>query len=177
MNDLDRFVEIRVGSVLFTDLVGFTEYNDAVGDTAAYDVLEQQTAIVAQIVGDDTNARVVKEIGDGMMIWFDSAALGLKCSVALLEAVNSARASGSFPLAVRMGLHHGEAVVRGDDLVGQMVNIAARVSDLAGPGELLVSETVAEACDNVEAGKRLRAIGPATVKGVQDPIWLHRFEG
>ena len=109
------------------------------------------------------------------MLWFGSAADGLESAVALMAAVGSARAAGTFPLAVRMGIHHGEAVSRGNDLVGQTVNIASRVSALAGPGELLVSESVVTACETSALPVRLRPIGPTVMKGVGDPIWLHRL--
>ncbi len=165
--------ETRVGAVLFTDLVGFTEFTDAVGDAAALEVLETQMRIVSSVLRDLADARVVKELGDGLMLWFGSAPDGLACATHLLAAIDAARNKGSFPLAVRMGLHYGEAIVRGGDLVGQTVNIAARVADLAGPGELLVSDSALEAADRIPSDLSLKPIGPATVKGVRDPIWLH----
>ena len=76
---------------------------------------------------------------------------------------------------MRMGLHHGECIPRGDDLVGQTVNIAARVSDIAGPGELLVSEDVLAAATDASGDFDLAFVGPVTVKGVADPIWLRRL--
>ena len=94
---------------------------------------------------------------------------------ALLAAVNGARLAGRFPLAMRMGLHHGETVRRGDDLIGQTVNIAARVSDLAGPSELLVSDSVVLACGAGDTARNLQPVGPVMVKGVHDPVWLHRL--
>lgn len=73
-----------------------------------------------------------------------------------LAAFERARRVDGFALAVRMGLHRGEAIGRGDDFVGQTVNVASRVAALAGPGEAT------------------EAIGPATIRGVSEPIWLHR---
>ncbi len=163
-----------VGALLFTDLVGFTEYNDIVGDAEALSVLETQTALANRVVCDTPGARIVKELGDGLMIWFGSATDGFAGATQLLRLVEGARRRDEFPLAVRMGLHHGEALTRGDDLVGQTVNIAARVSALAGPGELLVSEAVIAMCDEVDEHARLQPVGPVNVKGVQEPIWLHR---
>lgn len=165
---------VCVGAALFTDLVGFTEYTDSVGDQAAVGVLDRQTTIARTVVEEHAGARIVKELGDGLMIWFSSADDGLAGAVSFLAAVEHARAEGSFPLAIRMGLHHGEAIIRGDDLVGQTINIAARVSALAGPGELLVSDNVVAACGRVAGGLGLRPVGPVTVKGVQEPVWLQR---
>ncbi len=166
-------IDLRVGSVLFTDLVGFTEFNDAAGDVEALEVLEHQANMVEAVLDNCDAGRVVKELGDGLMIWFGSAIDGLESAVAILNAVESSRAVGDFPLAMRMGIHHGEAIARGDDLVGQTINIASRVSDLAGPGELLVSETVVSACVELDPDLSLRPIGPAVVKGVQEPVWLY----
>ena len=163
-----------VGAILFTDLVGFTEYNDAVGDARAYELLDLQANLAGEVVSSFTGARVVKELGDGLMIWFDSAEAGLSGAVGLLRSVERARREGDLPLGVRMGMHHGEALARGDDLVGQTINIGARVADLAGPGELLISDEVVSACDGVDHGTRLQPVGPVFVKGVHDAIWLHR---
>lgn len=160
------------GSILFTDLVGFTEYTDAVGDVAAVRVLDAQRRLVDQHLHDHADSRVVKELGDGLMIWFGSAATGLERTIAILHALEASRQTGTFPLAIRMGLHHGESIARGDDLVGRTVNVAARISAIAGPGELLVSDEVVIAAD---ARIPLRPIGPVVVKGVRAPIWLHRF--
>ena len=146
-----------VGSIVFTDLVGFTEFNGAVGDAAALALLDAQTHLVDEVIGACSDARLVKEIGDGLMLWFGSPADAVRCSLALLAAVDRARHDDTFPLAVRMGGHHGQAMVRGDDLVGQTVNIAARISDLAGPGELLVSDELIEACP--ELGAAAQAAG------------------
>jgi len=164
-----------VGAALFTDLVGFTAYTDSVGDEAAVGVLDRQSEIVGSVL-DDGQGRVVKELGDGLMIWFETADSGLASAVQLMEAIDDARRAGSFPLAVRMGLHHGEAIARGDDLVGQTINIAARVSALPGPGELLVSDEVTNACGATSGGFAMSPIGPVSVKGVSEPVWLQRVD-
>jgi class 3 adenylate cyclase len=65
-------------------------------------------------------------------------------------------------------------VARGDDFIGRTVNIAARVSDLAAPGELLVSEAFVDAVTG-ETSASFDPIGPARIKGVSDPIWLYRL--
>jgi class 3 adenylate cyclase len=161
-----------VGSVLFTDLVGFTDYNDSRGDAAALDVLEQQRSLADRVLRASPGSRVVKELGDGLMIWFGRADDAIILACELMASIDAARAADRFPLAVRMGLHHGEALARGDDLVGSTVNIAARVCALAGPGELLVSDEALGAGGSGPGA--LRPIGPAHVKGVSHPVWLHR---
>jgi class 3 adenylate cyclase len=163
-----------VGAVLFTDLVGFTEYTGVVGDESALTALDAQTDIVGAAIEGCDEARIVKELGDGVMVWFVSADDALRCATALLADVESARARGEFPLPMRLGLHFGAALQRGDDLVGQTVNIAARVCELAGPGELLVSEHLVDAVNGACLPPGVRPIGPARVKGIDEPIWVHR---
>jgi adenylate cyclase len=164
----------RVGGALFTDIVGFTEFTDSRGDLAALELLERQTA-VAEVVLAGTGGRIVKELGDGLFIWFDEISVSLGASIDLMRSIEADRRAGTFPLSIRLGLHCGDAMLRGDDVIGHTVNIAARIVDLASPGELLVSEHALRSA----ASDRLPfvAVGPTRVKGIADPIWLHRFEG
>jgi len=174
MNAPDVAVETRLGSILFTDLVGFTEYTDAVGDAAALRVLDEQASIVRSSLADSSDARVIKELGDGLMLWFGSPIEALDVAIRVQHALTDARDAGRFPVSMRMGLHHGEAVARGDDFIGRTVNIASRVSDLAGPGELLVSEAFVGAVDG-RTSATFEEIGPVHMKGVSDPVWLYRL--
>lgn len=167
-------VETRHGTVVFTDLVGFTEYNDVAGDAAALSVLDEQTRIVAALLEEPGQARVVKELGDGLMLWFESPVGALEVAVGFQQAVSTARDAGRFPIAVRIGMHHGEAVVRGSDFIGRTINVASRVADVAGPGEVLASEQfVAEVTSTTP--RTFAPIGPVRIKGVHDPIWLYRL--
>lgn len=163
----------RSGAILFTDLVGFTAYTDLHGDRAAVDVLDRQSSLVAVAI--DGAGRIVKELGDGLMLWFDEPDAGLSSTQTILESVAEARDAENFPLAVRMGMHVGDVIERGDDVVGHAVNIAARVAELAGPGELLVTDHVVRSLGDAGAAATFRPVGPTRVKGVAAPIWLHRL--
>jgi adenylate cyclase len=162
---------VRCGAVLFTDLVGFTAYTDAHGDRAAVQVLDRQMEIVESRL--DGRGRVVKELGDGLLVWFDAVEDGFVATRELLVSFGDVRDVAAFPLAVRMGMHAGEVIERGDDVAGQTVNVAARVAELAGPGELLVTDPVVRALP--EAPAWFRPVGPVRVKGVSEPVWLHRL--
>ena len=77
---------------------------------------------------------------------------------------------------VRIGMHHGKALARGDDLVGHDVNVAARIVDLAGPGEVLLSEpTKADIGDDLP-GVSFDELGPVVMKGIPTPVRLWRAE-
>ena len=160
-----------VGTIVFTDLVGFTSYTDSEGDDAALAVLDQQLDHARDSLEPFDGARVVKELGDGLMLWFASAADAVAAVVDLRVRFDRARADG-FPLALRIGLHTGEALPRGDDVVGGAVNIASRIADAAGPGEILGSDNTLSAAVADGATVSPRPIGAVYVKGVAEPLWL-----
>jgi class 3 adenylate cyclase len=110
----------------------------------------------------------VKSTGDGMLATFTSPARAIHCALAIREA---SRALG---IEIRAGIHTGEVEIRGDDVGGIAVHIAARVADIAGPNEVLVSRTVAD----VIAGSAVRLIerGEHELKGIADRWQLHAAE-
>jgi len=73
-----------------------------------------------------------------------------------------------------MGMHWGQPARRGDDLVGHAVNLAARIVDVAGPGELLVSADVRRAVATSLPGLELEELGPVVMRGIPDPVGLYR---
>src|SRR5262249_1116351 len=128
------------GVIVFTDIVGFTELTDTHGDDVAIELLEKQEALVRAAL--PPNSRVVKELGDGLLLWFDDACAALRTCLALQETFEDETAE-PLPLWVRMGLHWGSPRRRGDDIIGRDVNLASRIADLAAPGEVLLSEATA----------------------------------
>jgi adenylate cyclase len=92
-----------------------------------------------------------------------------------LVARFSEESSLDWPLWVRTGLHYGCPRRRGDDLIGHDVNLAARIADLAAPGEVLASaDAVAEVPDAPDV--RFTELGPVFVKGIPDAVRLFRAE-
>ncbi len=164
-----------VGAVVFTDIVGFTAFTAEQGDEQALAVLETQDRIVREHL--PQGSRLVKQLGDGLMLWFPSANDALDTCAGLQRRFRQQGAGGLPSLWVRIGVHWGEQTRWQDDLVGHAVNVAARIVDLAGPQEILVSEAVVEAQDGTVDGIAFDAVGPAVVKGVPDPIWLYRVAG
>jgi adenylate cyclase len=162
------------GAVVFTDIVGFTAFTAEQGDEQAVAVLSAQDRIVQEHLPE--GARLVKQLGDGLMLWFPTAAGAVVTCVALQRAFRHQGAGGMPSLWVRMGLHWGEQTAWEDDLVGHVVNVAARIVDLAAPQEILVSEAVLQAQGGPDDGIRFDPVGPALMKGVPDPVWLYRVD-
>ncbi|MDZ4828278.1 MAG: adenylate/guanylate cyclase domain-containing protein [Actinomycetota bacterium] len=158
------------GAIVFTDIVGFTELTDAHGDDVALALLERQEALVRDAL--PASGRVVKELGDGLLLWFEDPRHGLETCLGLQRSFE-AEPDEPMPLWVRMGLHWGCPRRRGDDIIGRDVNLAARIVDLAGPGEVLCSEAACQAIGPMP-GVEFEALGPVIVRGFAEPVALFR---
>jgi adenylate cyclase len=141
-------------AVLFTDLVGFSSWALKAGDRAAVRLLREVTgAIEPPIVA--RKGEVVKRLGDGLMAVFWDAPNAIEAAFAAAERTASIEVEGHRP-RLRTGIHLGRPRKVGGDYFGVDVNIAARLTEAAGPGELLVSARTLEELggDTVRARKR-----------------------
>ena len=139
-------------AILFTDLVGFSEWVLDAGDEEAVALLREVGEAVERPVR-ARGGRVVKRLGDGLMAVFDDPGSALDATLEASEAVRALKANGYEP-ELRAGIHYGKPRKLGSDYFGIDVNVAARVADAAGPSEVLVSETV---CEHLgDAGVSLR---------------------
>ena len=130
-----RETDRMLATVMFTDIVNSTAAAAKLGDEAWRALLDRHDDVVRSSL-ELFQGREVKHTGDGFMAAFDGPARGVRCAASICEAVRD------LGLEVRAGLHTGECVVRGEDLGGIAVHIAARITALAGPGEVLASRTV-----------------------------------
>lgn len=163
--------DARFGVVAFTDIVGFTQFTAEQGDDEALALLDRQDAVVRATL--PPGARVVKALGDGLLLWFPHAVSGVEAGLALSQRFEE-QAATEVPLWVRIGMHWGCPTRRGDDLVGHDVNLAARIVDVAGPGEVLVSDAVRALVDGQLPGLHLHELGPVVMKGIPLPTPLFR---
>jgi adenylate cyclase len=160
------------GTIVFTDIVGFTEFTATRGDAEALQLLATQERLTGSALPD--TARVVKEIGDGLLLWFPEPVSALRTAFALHRGFEAESSSSGMPHWIRVGMHHGRALQRGADLIGHDVNLAARIVDVAAPGEVLVSEAVRAGVDPHVAQVSFSELGPVVMKGVPEPIRLWR---
>ena len=126
-----------LATVLFSDIVDSTAQASVVGDRAWGDRLDAHDAMVRRQL-ERFRGREIKTTGDGFLVTFDGPARAIECACAICVG---ARQLG---MDVRVGLHTGEIELRGDDIGGLTVNIAARVTDLAARNDVLVSRTVTD---------------------------------
>jgi class 3 adenylate cyclase/dienelactone hydrolase len=144
-------------TVLFTDIVNSTRQAADLGDTDWRHLLERHHIAVGQVV-ERTGGRVVKSLGDGVLAAFAGPARAIGCAEQILEE------APQHGVAIRAGVHTGECELVGDDLAGLAVHIGARVTALAGSGEILVSSTVKDLL--VGSTMRFSDRGEHELKGV-----------
>jgi class 3 adenylate cyclase len=145
--DLARLTADGQVVIVFSDIEGSTERNDTLGDREWVKLLERHNKLFYKQV-DKHGGHVVKTQGDGFMIAFAAADEAVRCSLDVQRALRAAPERWD-DIRVRMGIHMGTSVRRGDDLFGRNVAMAARVAGLAAGGEVLISEPVHQAVDGV----------------------------
>ncbi len=134
----------RPVTVLFTDIEGFTLHAAARGDHAALRLLRAHDRAVLPAVRRHMG-RILKRLGDGVMVLFPSPHDALDAALAMQRAAR---------VPLRIGIHTGRARMRAGDLVGHAVNVASRVADRARGGEILVSAAVREGAAGLAARYR-----------------------
>jgi class 3 adenylate cyclase len=157
-----------LATVLFTDIVDSTAQAATLGDDRWREVRQAHDRLVRGNLA-RFGGKEIKTMGDGFLATFDGPARGVRCAEAIAAA---ARHLG---IEIRAGLHTGEVATEGEDIAGVGVAIGARVGALAGPSEVLVSQTVKDLV--VGSGLRFDDAGEHELKGVPDRWHLYRLAG
>jgi adenylate cyclase len=166
--------EVVTGAVVFTDIVGFTEYTAIQGDKEALAILARQESTVRASL--PRGSRLIKELGDGLLLFFGDACEAIETCLHLQEELERLQSEDAFPLWVRIGVHWGQPTRWRDDIVGHDVNVAARIVALAGPGEVICSQAAVIATGIGMAGVSFQELGPVVMKGIPKPMPLFRAE-
>ena len=156
----------RLPAICFLDITGYTRLTQERGDDAAAD-LATTLARLVQRSSVKYGGKPIKWLGDGVMFYFGEPGPAVR---AALEMVDGLAAAGLPPAHV--GLHAGPVLYQEGDYYGQTVNLTARIADYARPGEVLVSQAVADASG--EEGIGFADIGPVELKGVSGTVQLLR---
>ncbi|MDP7705627.1 MULTISPECIES: adenylate/guanylate cyclase domain-containing protein [unclassified Mycobacterium] len=136
--------------ILFSDIEESTALNEKIGDRAWVKLIGAHDKLMHQLV-QRQSGHVVKSQGDGFMVAFARAEQAVRCSMDLQKALRKEAKRKRHPeIRVRIGIHMGRSVRRGDDLFGRNVAMAARVAGQAVGGQILVSEPVRDAVRDCE---------------------------
>jgi adenylate cyclase len=152
-------------AIAFLDLTGFTSITEERGDEAALELALALRDLVESVAA-GRGGKTVKHLGDGVMFHFGAPRDAVQAAV---ELVHRARGLGLPP--ARVGIDAGRVIFGEGDYYGRTVNVAARITDRAAPGEVLASEA---ATVGVGDAVLLEPLGPVELKGLREPVTLYR---
>jgi adenylate cyclase len=150
---------------LFADLAGYTALTEAHGDEHAADAAAEFCASVRALL-DQHGGEEVKVIGDAMLVRVSDPDQGVRLAARIVSGFGALHRR----LGIRVGVHTGTAVRRGDDWFGSAVNLASRVADLARSGEVLLTDATRQ---TLEGGLAVRELGPRRFKNVAGPLLVY----
>src|SRR3954447_17118352 len=155
-------------TVLFTDLVGSTALLSQVGEEVAEELRREHFGLLRGAI-QPSSGREVKNLGDGLMVVFASAADGVAAAVEIQQAFEARNRHGDHPLLVRVGLSLGDADVEAGDYFGVPVVESARLCALADGGEILSTDLV-RLLAGTRGGYAFEALGEVDLKGIGHPV-------
>ena len=155
----------KLAVIVFTDIVGFSNLSSK-NEPAALELLDKQRNLLKPIV-DSYNGQWLKEIGDGLLLTFESTLDAVKCCISIQDEVKKID-----NLNLRIGIHQGEVVFKNDDVIGDDVNIASRAEPFANPGGIVVTDRVNVSLMR-DPNYKTKLIGSPKLKGVRQKISLY----
>jgi len=172
----DRPVERKLAAIFAADIAGYSRLMGA--DEAGTVVrLKASRAIIDRLIGEH-RGRIFNTAGDSVVADFASAVDAVQCAVAVQEAMarESAPQGSAEQMQFRIGIHVGDVVVDGANLLGDGVNIAARMEALAEPGAICVSGAARDQIGN-KLPIAFDDLGDQQVKNIERPIRVYRVAG
>jgi len=163
-----------LAAIVVTDVVGFSA-RMSVNEAATLTLVNRDLQRIADLC-DTHEGQVLKTTGDGLLLYFASAVQAVACAITI-QAAFADLAEGLAPeqyLEHRIGIHLGDIFFNQADVMGNGVNIAARLQTYADPGGICLSQTV---YDVVKASLQLEAayVGPLTLKNIHDPVPTYKI--
>lgn len=166
----------RLAAVMFTDVVGFSK-RMSTAETVTVGLIKDYEGLIRLRVG-KRDGRLVKTIGDGTLSEFPSAVNALACAVEVLLNLDQANKSRleDKKLQIRVGLHLGDVMEQpGGDILGDAVNIAARLEPQAPPNGIAMSEEVFHAVRG-KLPLQPKYVGARTLKNIEQPVVVYTLE-
>ena len=150
--------------ILFADIADSTALTERLGDAAFRQKARELDGVLRAIIREHSGTPIEgKLLGDGVLAVFTSARRAIEAALAC------ARSGDDGGLPLHLGLHAGDVIREDNNIYGGAVNIAARISGLSAPGEVLVSETV-RSLARTSAGVTFEDRGEQALKGVSEPV-------
>ncbi|MFN2119223.1 MAG: tetratricopeptide repeat protein [Anaerolineales bacterium] len=172
----DSSSERRLAAIMFTDMVGFTSLGQR-DESLALRHLEEHRGIVRPLLSKH-NGREIQTIGDAFLVEFASSLDAVRCAIEIQSALRrtNARQPQDPPILLRIGVHLGDVIHKGNDVAGDAVNVASRIEPLAPPGGLCITAPV-YASVHAQIPEQFESIGTPRLKNVASPIEIFRLAG
>lgn len=166
----------RLSTILAADLVGYSRLMSANEDQVIRKLRTLRADLIDPMIG-QADGRIVKTMGDGLLVEFGSPSAAVEMAVALQNHMQQLEAPEPEDkrFQFRIGINSGEVVIDGDDVLGDSVNIAARLESLAPPGGVCIGKTVYEIVEG-RVDAELTPLGKQKVKNIPAPIDVWRIE-
>jgi len=169
-------VEQSVRTVVFADLTGSTGLFETAGNVAATQIVTRRMHALGRHLA-CAGGRVVKYLGDGVLVLFDDTVAAVQAAANMPEVVRELTHGETerAPLGIKTGVARGSIVEHGGDCYGDAVNVAARLSDRAQAGEILIGESV---FDSLPDAMRLgcHSLDRISIKGKAEPLRVWRVD-
>src|SRR5215472_4086220 len=163
-------VQRRLAAILAADVVGYSRMMQA-DEAGTLATLKSRRTEILQPLVSKHHGRIIKVMGDGVLVEFASAVAAVSCAVALQEAMAVANegAEESRRVVLRIGINLGDVMVEGGDLYGDGVNIASRLEEIAEPGSIYIAGSI---YDQVKGKLKMafEDFGRQAVKNIADPV-------
>lgn len=174
---LDKLIEEKFRkkrTILFSDVCGYTKYMETWGDIAGRAWIQKHHDIVFPAIKEN-GGEILGVMGDGIMASFPVTLSAVKASIAVQEGLQQYNAGidKAHQIHVKIGINTGDILVDGDHVAGDVVNVASRIQNQAGPDQVLIDKSVfKEVCGSEDVICRFHAMVP--VKGKATPLELYR---
>ena len=159
----------KLAAIMFIDMMGYTSLMQQ-DEEKARELIEYQREIVSPLV-DNYGGRVLQFVGDGTFCSFESAIESVNCAMEIQKALTD-----QTMISLRIGIHVGDVVLKGDEVYGDGVNVASRIESLAEPGGICISGRV---YDDIRNQRNIEAVflGEKELKNVDRPIEVYAMKG
>jgi TolB-like protein len=158
---------------MFTDMVGYTALAQQ-NESETMRLLEEHRRLIRPLFVSH-GGREIKTIGDAFLVEFQSALDAVLCAVAIQQMMHDRKVARGEPLSLRIGIHVGDVVESGSDILGDAVNIASRIEPLAAPGGVCISEQVYDQIRN-KSELPFVSLGEKSLKNVSVPIAVYAVQ-
>src|SRR2546423_6588887 len=163
--------ERRLAAIMFTDIVGYSAISER-DEALAMRLLEEHRKLLRPLFASHSG-REIKAMADGFLVEFASAVEAVRCAVQIQKDLGVHNGKSSDPLLVRIGIHLGDVLVQGEDVLGDGVNIASRIEKLAEPGGICITEDVVRQIRS-KVPVSMESIGTPQLKNLQHPVEVYR---